>query len=186
MSEFAPASWQKPASFLVGWTCCLGWVAGIPACAQILAGLVQGMVLLVYPDATVASLWQTALLIWAIMILAFAFNIFAAKYLPLAESIVLVIHVLGFLAFLIAMWAFGHHAPVEKVFTKFNDGGGWGSVGLSTLVGFGSPLWFFIGPDAGAHMSEELRDASLTLPRAMMWSTFLNGIIGIVTLITFW
>ena len=34
-------------------------------------------------------------------------------------------------------------------------------------------------------MSEELRDASLQLPRAMMYATFGNGILGIVMIITF-
>ena len=34
-------------------------------------------------------------------------------------------------------------------------------------------------------MSEELEDASLHLPRAMMWATFGNGVMGIVMLISF-
>ena len=34
-------------------------------------------------------------------------------------------------------------------------------------------------------MSEELKDASLHLPRAMMWATFANGVMGIVMLISF-
>ncbi|KAF2716652.1 amino acid transporter [Polychaeton citri CBS 116435] len=185
VSEFAPETFQKPLSFIVGWSCCLGWIAGIPACAQILAGLVQGMVILVYPDADVLRLWQTALMIFAVLVLAFAFNLYLAKYLPLAEGVVLVLHVVGFLAFLIVMWAITDHVDAKKVFTEFEDGGGWGNMGLSVLVGIGSPLWFFIGPDAGAHMSEELKDASLNLPRAMMWSMFFNGIMGILTLITF-
>lgn len=40
--------------------------------------------------------------------------------------------------------------------------------------------------DAGAHMSEELKDASLQLPKAMVWATVLNGVLGITMLITFW
>ena len=34
-------------------------------------------------------------------------------------------------------------------------------------------------------MAEELKDASLHLPRAMMWATFGNGVMGIVMLISF-
>lgn len=146
-SEFAPGSLQKPLSYIVGWLCCLGWTSGVPACAQIIAGLIQGMVLLVYPDATVAALWQTALMIFAVMLLCFAVNIWAVPWLPAIETGALVLHVVGFLAFLITMWATVDPIPASQVFTQFNDGGGWGSVGLSTLVGIGSPLWFFIGPD---------------------------------------
>lgn len=70
--------------------------------------------------------------------------------------------------------------------TPCSDGGAWGNIGLSCLIGLSTPVWCFIGPDAGAHMSEELRDASLQLPRAMMWATVLNGFLGITMLITFW
>lgn len=48
------------------------------------------------------------------------------------------------------MWAITDHVQAKQ-------GGGWGNYGLSTLVGIASPLWFFTGPDAGAHMSEELK-----------------------------
>lgn len=50
-----------------------------------------------------------------------------------------------------------------------SNGGGWPSTGLSCLIGLSSPIWCFIGPDAGAHMSEELKDASITLPKAMLY-----------------
>lgn len=44
------------------------------------------------------------------------------------------------------------HISAEEVFTQGYNGGGWSSLGLATLVGIASPLWCFIGPDAGAHM----------------------------------
>lgn len=186
VSEFAPPSFQKPLSYVVGWCCCLGWVSGIPACGQLLTGLVQGLVLLVNPDANVGSLWQTTLLIFLFLFLTFAFNIFLAKYLPIAESTILVVHLMGFVTFLGVLWRMSDLAPAEQVFTQATDGGGWGSIGLSTLVGLATPLWCFIGPDCGSHMSEELRDASLALPRAMFWATVCNAVMGLVMLITFW
>jgi amino acid transporter len=76
-------------------------------------------------------------------------------------------------------------SPAKEVFTTWTDGGGWGSLGTSALVGLATPLWCFIGPDAGAHMSEELKDASVVLPKAMMWATFFNGMFGIIMMITF-
>jgi choline transport protein len=56
----------------------------------------------------------------------------------------------------------------ELLLTGSSNGGGWSSTGLSCLIGLSSPIWCFIGPDAGAHMSEELKDASITLPKAML------------------
>jgi choline transport protein len=107
---------------------------------------------------------------FAFTFLIVAFNIWGAHHLPLAEGIILFAHILGFFAFLIIFWTMADHAPADKVFTEFYDGGGFGSKGLSTLVGLTSAIWCFIGPDAGAHMSEEMKDASIQLPRAMMWS----------------
>ena len=42
-----------------------------------------------------------------------------------------------------------------------------------------------IGSDAAAHMSEEVRDAGLTVPRTMFWSYMINGFLGIIALITY-
>ncbi|KAF2093213.1 amino acid transporter [Rhizodiscina lignyota] len=185
VSEFAPASVQKPLSYIVGWMCCLGWVSGVPACGQMLYSLLEGMILITNPNANIEQLWQATLILFMWVLLIVAFNIFLAQQLPLAEGIILVIHVFGFFAFLILFWVMADHASAHDVFLQFYDGGEWGSNGLSTLVGLTTPLWCFIGPDAGAHMSEELNDASLVLPRAMMYATFFNGILGIIMLITF-
>lgn len=73
----------------------------------------------------------------------------------------------------------------SKVVTNVFSDPGWGSQGVSCLVGLTSPIWCFIGPDAGAHMSEELKDASRQLPKAMMWATIANGVMGIAMIITF-
>ncbi|CZT22710.1 related to amino acid transporters [Ramularia collo-cygni] len=185
VSEFAPPSLQKPLSYVVGWCCCLGWIAGVPSCCVQLAGMVQGLVVLVNPAANVSDPWKTTLILYAFILLAVGFNIFCAQHLPLAEGVLLFVHVFGFFVFLLTFWIMADHAPASQVFTQFNDGGGWGNIGLSCLIGLSTPVWCFIGPDAGAHMSEELRDASLQLPRAMMWATVLNGFLGITMLITF-
>lgn len=70
--------------------------------------------------------------------------------------------------------------PTEEVFTTWMDGGEWSSMDVSALVALSTPLWCFVGPDAGAHMSEELKDASVMLPKAMMWAVFFNGIFGCI------
>lgn len=159
-------------------------MTGNPASAQLTSTLVQGLVLLKNEDANVVALWQTALFIMIFIVVAVAFNIFLAKKLPLVEGIFLVLHVVGFFAFLITLWVMGDRAPAGQVFTQFSDGGGWGNMGLSCLVGITTPLWCFLGPDAGAHMAEELKDASRVLPSAMVWATLFNGLLGLAMLIT--
>lgn len=108
------------------------------------------------------------------LVAAAAFNIFCARQLLLTEGIFMVVHVVGFFVFIIVLWVTSQHAPASQVFTQFQDNGGWGNTGLSALVGITTPLWCFLGPDAGAHMSEELKDASRVLPSAMMWGFFIQ------------
>jgi choline transport protein len=50
-------------------------------------------------------------------------------------------------------------------------------------VGMITPIASLIGADAAAHMSEELKDASRTLPQAMMATAVFNGILGFVMLV---
>lgn len=119
---------------------------GVPSCCLQLSGMVQTMVLLVHPGANVNQLWQVTLMMYCFLALAVGFNIFCAQHLPLAEGILLFVHVFAFFVFLLVFWIMGDHAPAERVFTEFYDGGGWGNKGLSCLVGLATPVWCFIGP----------------------------------------
>ena len=159
-------------------------MTGCPSAAQLTSTLVQGLVLLRNPDASVDALWLNTLFIMVFLVAATAFNIFCARQLPLTESISMVVHVVGFFVFVIALWVTSEHAPAQQVFTQFHDNGGWGNTGLSVLVGITTPLWCFLGPDVDAHMSEELKDASHVLPSAMMWGSFFNALLGLPMLIT--
>ena len=102
----------------------------------------------------------------------------------MVESVVLWVHLLGFFVILIPLWVLG---PVGDgtVFTTFNNYGAWDSIGTSALVGIFAVILPLLGADAAVHMSEELRDASKTLPRAMILTTVVNGLLGFIMIITF-
>ena len=101
------------------------------------------------------------------------------------EGIVLVLHIFGFFAIFITIWVLGPRSKSTDVFGSFQDNAGWGSIGLSCLVGQLAPIFSLLGSDAATHMSEELRDASYTLPRAMIWTAVVNSTLGFLMLITF-
>ena len=128
--------------------------------------------------------WQGTLLIIAISLFSILFNTYQAKRLPLIENLMLVLHICGFFAILIPLWILAPKNSTSAVFTQFSDGGNWGNDGLSCLVGMLSAIFSFIGPDSATHMSEEIKDASRTLPLAMMWTAVLNGSLGFVMLVT--
>ncbi|EXJ73243.1 uncharacterized protein A1O5_03003 [Cladophialophora psammophila CBS 110553] len=184
VSEFAPRTYQKFMSFIVGWLCVLGWQTGAANTAFLAGTQIQGLVILNYPDYT-PERWHGTLLTFAVASFSVFFNTFLVKKLPLVEGIVLIIHVFGFFGVLITLWVLGPRGNASDVFTTFNNYGGWSSDGLSAIVGILAVMIPLLGADGAVHMSEELRDASKVLPQSMIWTTILNGAMGWIILITF-
>lgn len=124
-------------------------------------------------------------MVFALAIVAVAFNAFAAKYLPLFENIILIFDVVGFFAVLIPLWAVAPKVSAHDIFLSFYNGGEWPSVGAACIVGILAPAGAFIGADAAAHLSEEVRDASRTVPRVMLFTVLLNGVLGFISTVTY-
>jgi amino acid transporter len=53
------------------------------------------------------------------------------------------------------------------------------------MVGLLTPVYTLLGADSAVHMAEEIKDASRTLPRAIMTSAAVNGSLGFIMTITF-
>lgn len=112
------------------------------------------------------------------------FNVFLARKLPILESCILVIHVFAFFGIIVALWVLSARLDARTVFTGFSDGGGWGSLGASTLAGITTGIFPLLGVDCAVHMSEELRSASRSIPRSIVWTTVLNGVFAWVMIIS--
>ncbi|USW54167.1 Putative amino acid/polyamine transporter I [Septoria linicola] len=184
VSEFAPKSFQKLLSYLVGWFCVLGWQAGIAGQCFTVASQVQGLIVL-NDDSYVPQPWHAVLLTIAAVTVAVVFNSFFARKLPLVEGLVLILLIFGFFAVLIPLWVFAPRQPSSAVWTDFRQIAGWPSMGVASLVAFTGPIYALIGPDSAVHMAEEVKDASRTIPLAMVSTLILNGLTGLVMAITF-
>ncbi|KAK3066800.1 hypothetical protein LTR53_016701 [Teratosphaeriaceae sp. CCFEE 6253] len=164
------------------WLGVLGWQTGVAFSGFLVGTQIQGLLALNY-DWYVYERWHGTLLILAMLLLAVLFNVFLAHQLPLLEYVVLVIHIVGFFCILIPLWVLAPKTPSHQVWTSFNDPG-WGNQGLSCLIGITASVAPLLGADAAAHMSEELENASYTLPRILVWATVVNGFMMFVMLIT--
>jgi choline transport protein len=184
ISEFAPPSAQKILSYFMGWLCVLGWQSGVAIGSFLAATEIQGLIVL-NNDSYVYERWHGTLLTIAVVAFVAVFNTFLAKHLPLVEGIILCLNLCGFVAILVPLWVLGPKSDSKQVWTQFEDGGNWGSLGLATLVGLITPTTAFLGADAAVHMAEELKDAAKVLPRAMIATSVVNGILGFVMLVTF-
>lgn len=184
VSEFAPRKYQKFLSYLMGWICVLGWQANCASSAYVAGTMIQGMITLNNPDTYVPQGWHGTLLTMAVAGFSVIFNTVAAKKLPLLEGVAVVIHLWAFIGIIVTLWVLAPSVEPKSVFTTFSDGGGWGNIGASTMVGISASALTFFGGDAPAHMSEELKDASRAIPRAMISTTVANGIMGWIATIT--
>lgn len=184
VSELAPRRHQKFLSYLIGWLCVLSWQSTAASAAFLVGTQIQGLLVLNYPDY-VFEAWHGTLLTIAIAAVSVLFNIVLAKELPVVEGIVLVIHIFSWCGILVTFWVLSPMADAKTVFTTFSDGGGWGSIGGSTLVGITAGLLPLTGADAAVHMAEEVQDASRSIPRAMIWSTVANATMAWIMIITF-
>ncbi|KAM5432817.1 hypothetical protein MferCBS31731_007343 [Microsporum ferrugineum] len=185
VSEFAPAEYQQFLSYLTGWICVLGWHTGIAGASYTVANMIIGLIHINYPKTYDAQQWHVTLLVIAIALTAMIFNSFFAQKLPLIEGIMLLIHCFGFFGVLITLWVVAPTKPASYVFRTIEDNGNWGNTGLACLIGIVGPIYALIGPDSAVHMAEEIKDASIVLPRAMIWTLVINGGAGLAMLITY-
>ena len=138
-----------------------------------------------YFDANFAfQPWQATLLMIGLSFVTIPFNTVWRRWLPRFESAILVLHFLAFVVILVTLLALAPKSSPEAVFNDIENNGGWSSTGLSLMVGQIGILYTMAGADSAVHMAEEASDASITVPRAMVWSYVLNAAMGFGMLIT--
>lgn len=184
VSEFAPRSQQKFLSYIVGWLAALGWQALIATTAYSAAVLILLMVSIYHPGY-VEQRWHESLLMIGIGVIGTFMNTFGAKRLPILEGIVLVVHIFGFFCIIVPLWVLAPKADASDVFGTFSNFGGWPTIGTACYVGTITATGSFAGSDAAAHLAEETKDASKSVPRMIVGTVLLNGVMGLVFIITY-
>ncbi|KAH6668007.1 amino acid transporter-like protein [Halenospora varia] len=197
VSEFAPERWQK----ICRWMSTLGWLASVSSSVFVLTTLVQAIVQVANAEFSFPA-WQYTLIMLAFLVITIGFNTWGAKILPMLETISLFGHLGGFLVTMIAILALAPKNSAKQVFTEVVNSSGWENIGASLLIAQVSVLYcnlgksfkilhqftrlcadsFHLGSDSAVHISEEVEDASINVPRAMWWSFVLNVIMGIAML----
>jgi choline transport protein len=178
----APPSIAKFLSYLMGWSLVLAWQAIVASASFLTGTIIQGLIVLNYPDYGFQR-WHGTLLLYAVIAIAVVFNTLLARFLPQIENAILVLHLGGFFLILIPVVVLASHSDAATVFTSFENQGDFQTQGLSFFVGIISAVFASLGADGAVHMSEEIRNASTVVPQSMMWSICINGALGIGMLI---
>lgn len=184
VSEFAPRKQQRFLSYIVGWLAALGWQALIATTAYSASVLILSMASIMNP-AYVTQNWHQSLLMIGIGLIGTLMNIYGAKWLPMLETVVLIFTIFGFFCIIIPLWVIAPKASPSQVFGSFENFGGWSTIGTACFVGSITATGSFAGSDAAAHLAEETTNASKTVPRMIMFTVALNGVMGLVFIITY-
>lgn len=130
----------------------IGWMSAFTS-ASFLAGTeIQGVVTLAHEHYDPKP-WQGTLIMWAAILLALGINIVGGKLLPRFETLVLVVHILGYFAILIPLTYMADHKSNQEVFKEFVNSGGFPTDGLAFFVGMTGCVFAFAGGDAAVHVS---------------------------------
>ncbi|KAJ6151137.1 hypothetical protein N7470_007731 [Penicillium chermesinum] len=143
---------------------------------------IQGVAILVYQNY-MPQRWQGTLIVWCVLLVALGINVAGGKLLPRLESLILVVHILGFFGIMIPLVYMSDHNSAREVFLEFNNGGGFPTDGLSWFVGATGCVFAFAGGDAAVHMAEEVANASTAIPKAIITTVLINGSLGFGMLI---
>lgn len=167
---------------MTGWMSCLSWQASNAAGPFLCGGIIQGLVIVNYPDYE-ATRWQATLIMFGIVAMVYINNVYFMRWLPVLTSFTLYLYVAIWIALTGLLFARAPPDSATRVFTEFTNLAGWDSMGLALMVGQISALWSLICSDAAVHMGEETSEASIAVPRAMWWSYVLNAALALVFLI---
>ncbi|KAH8895963.1 amino acid transporter [Thozetella sp. PMI_491] len=184
VSEFAPPKYQKPLSYLTGWMSTLSWQAGNASGSYLTGSMIQALIFINNPDYDPAD-WQGTLFMFLMVAVLWAANVFGANKMPVGQNFLALIHVVMFIVVIAVMWALAPHVDAASVFTNFTNEGGWSSMGLSLMIGQITAIYSSVGNDAIAHMAEEVKDAGLNVPNAIVWSYIVNGLLAMVMLVSY-
>lgn len=179
----APLRWKKISSYLIGWLTSLAWIATIATESIFLGTIIEGLIKLEQPQFEVQR-WHNTLWSWAMVAVAIFINIIIPNTLPKFEIIILVLHLLGFVAITAVLLALSPKASPEFVFHTVANGGNWPSQGISYCIGFIGNVATFVGADASIHMAEEIENAAINLPRAIVGGMSMNTLLGFSMMLT--
>lgn len=128
----------------------VGWQAAFASICFLCGTLIQGLLVFNYSDPSGwvygFERWHGTLFTMAIAVVGTLVNTFGAKFLPPLEGIILFLHLGGFVAVLVPIWAMSPSTvSSHEVWTQFTNAGNWSSVGLACLVGQLTPIFSWTG-----------------------------------------
>ncbi|KAI9698588.1 MAG: hypothetical protein M1820_007387 [Bogoriella megaspora] len=174
---FTRASGSHLPSWVAGWLTVFAWQANIASVGYLIARQIQGIVVLNHESYT-PERWHGTLIFWAVVVVSTCVNVFGIKILPQLEILAGVLHICLWFVWLVPLVYLLPQRSASWVFTDFENNSGWKSDGVSWCLGLLTVTYPFIGFEGVCHISEEIENAAMTVPRSMVLSLAINGLLG--------
>lgn len=129
------------------WSSAIAWQAGNASGMFLLGSTIQTMIV-VSDENYEAKAWQSTLLAFAAIIIAYAGNVYGSRLLPYWQNALFAVHVMAFFAFIIPIWVSVPMATHDQVWKEFQSLGGWNNMGLTIMVGQLTGIANQLGVDA--------------------------------------
>ncbi|CAJ0555292.1 Ff.00g053570.m01.CDS01 [Fusarium sp. VM40] len=184
VAKLSPKTSRPVTSWFAGYISTLGWISAAGSSPFLAGTQIQGLLVLNYPESYVFQRWHGTLLFWAVLLGSACICIFCSNKLPLIEKLTLVLHVTFFIAIIvtIAVKSPSKHSA-EFVFSHFENNSGWSNNAVAWSIGLLSSCYVLIGYDGATHLSEEMNNAEMGVPRAMVGCLLVNGPLGFAFLL---
>ncbi|EQB43057.1 hypothetical protein CGLO_18375 [Colletotrichum gloeosporioides Cg-14] len=176
---------RSPAfNWFAGYITTVGWISFAGSAPFIAGTQIQGLLVLNYPDSYTFERWHGTLLYWAVLVSSASVCVLCSRILPLLEKITMGLHIGFYAVILIAMVVVSPKKhPAAFVFATFENNSGWSNDAVAWCIGLLSCCYVLAGYDGATHLSEEMDDAAVGVPRAMVGSVLINGVLGFTFLI---
>nr|AUW31329.1 putative choline transport protein [Cladonia uncialis subsp. uncialis] len=182
VAMLTPPGASKLLSWLSGWITVFAWQSNIASVGYLAATQIQALVMLNY-ESYVYERWHGSMLFCAVVMVSICVNVFGIKILPQLETIAGILHVCLFFVFLVPFIYLSPHPTAAAVFTDFENHSGWNNNVVSWCIGLLTVTYPLIGFEGVCHLSEEIKDAPMTVPRSMVLSFVINGVLAFAFLI---
>lgn len=117
--------------------------------------IIQGLITLNH-GSYVPQEWHGTLLVVAVVTFCIVFNTSLAQKLPLIESLILILHIVGLFAIIVPLWVLAPRNSAQVAFLQFNNGGNWSTTGVAFMIGLLTSLGSMMGFDCAVHMGRQL------------------------------
>ncbi|KAL8963963.1 MAG: hypothetical protein Q9183_004810, partial [Haloplaca sp. 2 TL-2023] len=151
VSEFSPRWCQKYLSYITGWVLAIGWQGAIVGLSFVAGTIVQGLIILNNPNYEPQQ-WHGTLLVIAAVAMAIAVNVLLSKSLPMAEYLILFLHVLGVFAICIPLLVMAPKNSARVALLSVTNDGGWKAMETAFMIGLLTMLSSMMGFDCAVHM----------------------------------